>query len=133
MKIFNLKNFVLLVVIIFSSNFLTGCYYDKANIVYPTIGSVVCDTINVTYATQVVSIVNAQCNSCHGATTASTLGAGIVLSSYTSIKPYITNGSLVNSILQNGKASPMPKNSAKLASCSINQIQAWVRKGAINN
>ncbi len=129
MKIFKLKNFVILIVIAFS----TGCYYDKANLVYPTSGSVVCDTINVTYATQVVAIVNAQCNSCHGAATASSLGAGIVLSSYSSMKPYITNGSLLNSILQNGKASPMPKNSAKLASCSINQIQAWIHKGALNN
>ena len=117
----------------FSTSILTGCYYDKADLVYPATSSVVCDTINVTYATQVVAIVNAQCASCHGAASAAASGAGIVLTSYTTIKPYITSGSFVNSILQNGKASPMPKNGAKLSTCSINQIQAWIRKGALNN
>ena len=44
---------------------LTSCFYDKADVVYPTT-ALSCDTVNVTYTNQIVSIVNAQCNYCHG-------------------------------------------------------------------
>jgi hypothetical protein len=49
------------------------------------------------------------------------------------VKPYITNGKLINSILQNGQASAMPKNGAKLDACTINKIIVWINKGALNN
>ena len=79
-----------------------------------------------------VSIVNAQCNYCHGAA-ANSIGGGIYLNTYAAMQPYIKNGSFLNSILQNGKASAMPKNGAKMDNCSILKIQSWINKGAINN
>ena len=84
------------------------------------------------YSVTVTGILNANCNNCHGAS-ANNLGGGIVLNTYATVKPYITNGRLVNSILQNGQASPMPKNMAKMDVCSINKIIVWVNRGAINN
>ena len=111
---------------------LSACYYDKKDQVYPQAAVSTCDTANITYTITVTTVLNANCNNCHGAN-ANTLGAGIVLNSYATVKPYITNGRLVNSILQNGNASPMPKNMAKMDNCSINKIILWVNKGALNN
>jgi len=112
--------------------FFNACYYDKKDQVYPQVIVTSCDTANVTYSVTVTNILNANCNNCHGAS-ANTLGAGIFLNTYASVKPYISSGRLVNSILQNGSASPMPKNMAKLDICSINKIIIWVNKGSINN
>lgn len=109
----------------------TSCFYDKADVVYPST-AVACDTSNVTYSNQIVSILNTECNYCHGSA-ANSIGGGIYLNSYAALKPYVNNGSLLNSILQNGKASPMPKNGAKMDYCSISKIQSWINKGALNN
>ena len=78
---------------------LSACYYDKKDQVYPQVVVATCDTTNVTYSVTVTNILNTSCNNCHGAS-ANSLGGGIVLNTYATVKPYITNGSLVNSILQ---------------------------------
>ena len=119
--------FLGLVLITFSA-----CYYDKKDQVYPQVIVSSCDTTNVTYSVTVTNILNSNCTTCHGAN-ANSLGAGIVLNSYATVKPYIDNGRLVNSILQNGSASPMPKNMPKMDVCSINKIIVWVNSGSINN
>jgi hypothetical protein len=106
--------------------------YDKKDQVYPQVIVTTCDTTNVTYSTTVTGILNANCISCHGSS-ANSLGGGIVLNTYATLKPYVTNGNLVNSILQNGKVPSMPLNMPKIDDCSINKIVAWVNKGAINN
>jgi len=125
------KYFKIALILIAISSF-TACYYDKKDQVYPQVVVAACDTTNVSYSVTVTNILNTNCNNCHGAS-ANSLGAGIVLNTYASVKPYITNGRLVNSILQNGNASPMPKNMAKMDVCSINKIIVWANRGAINN
>lgn len=124
------KTFIiaLMVIILFSA-----CYYDKKEQVYPQVVVASCDTTNITYAVTVTNILNTSCNNCHGAASANLIGGGILLSTYASVKPYVTNGKLINSILQNGQASPMPKNMAKLDQCTINKLILWVNKGALNN
>ena len=112
--------------------FFSACYYDKKDQVYPQVIVTTCDTTNVTYSTTVTGILNANCISCHGSS-ANSLGGGIVLNTYATLKPYVTNGNLVNSILQNGKVPSMPLNMPKIDDCSINKIVAWVNNGAINN
>lgn len=124
------KHGFVLVIIAISLN---ACYYDKADSIYPDVTTTTCDTVNVTYSSQVVSIINSNCNNCHAAALANSIGGGINLGTYAAMKPYITNGSLLNSILQNGKAAPMPKNASKLSSCNILVIQTWINKGALNN
>ena len=125
------KYFKIALILIAISSF-TACYYDKKDQVYPQVVVAACDTTNVSYSVTVTNILNANCNNCHGAS-ANSLGAGIVLNTYATVKPYITNGRLVNSILQNGNASPMPKNMSKMDICSINKIIVWANRGAINN
>jgi hypothetical protein len=122
------------VIILFLGIFLfSACYYDKKDQVYPQVVVATCDTSNITYSVTVTNILNTSCNNCHGTASANISGGGILLSTYASVKPYITNGKLINSILQNGQASPMPKNMAKLDQCTINKLTLWVNKGALNN
>ena len=126
-----MKTIYTIFLICIASITLSACFYDKADVVYPTT-ALSCDTTNVTYSNQIVSILNAQCNYCHGAA-ANSIGGGIYLNTYAALKPYVNNGSFLNSILQNGKASAMPRNGAKMDNCSILKIQSWINKGALNN
>jgi mono/diheme cytochrome c family protein len=128
----NMQKYFKIALILIAISSFTACYYDKKDQVYPQVVVAACDTTNVSYSVTVTNILNANCNNCHGAN-ANSLGAGIVLNTYASVKPYINNGRLVNSILQNGNASPMPKNIAKMDVCSINKIIVWANRGAINN
>jgi len=109
--------------------YLSSCYYDKAELIYTQ--NLACDTSAVKYSNIVAPMLTSGCNYCHGGTAAN--GAGIVLDNYASTKIYIDNGKLLNSILQKGKASAMPKGGGKLDACSINKITNWINKGAINN
>jgi uncharacterized membrane protein len=108
----------------------SGCFYDKEELLYP---SPPCISTGSTYSSTVSPIITANCVACHGAQVANTNGAGIVLDSYNSIKPYATNGKLVGAINHASGYYPMPKNSAKLTSCDIAKITDWVNNGALNN
>jgi uncharacterized membrane protein len=111
----------------------SSCYYDKKDQIYPQAVTAACDTTNSTYAAVVAPIIKTNCSNCHATAVANMSGAGIVLDNYTSLKPYVTNNFLLNSIIQNGTVPPMPLNMAKLDACSINKIAAWINRGALNN
>jgi mono/diheme cytochrome c family protein len=108
---------------------MNSCFYDKADLIYPQ--PTTCDTATVTYSGTVAPILNASCNGCHGGAAAA--GAGIKLDTYAGVTPWVTNGRLLNSMLHNGQASPMPKGGSKLDACTLNKISAWITKGAANN
>ena len=109
---------------------LSGCFYDKEELLYPTPP---CNATGSTYSASVSPIISAHCVTCHGASVAATNAAGIVLDNYNSLKPYATNGKLVGAINHASGYSPMPKNAAKLSSCDIAKITDWVNNGALNN
>ena len=112
---------------------MASCYYDKKDQVYPQVAVASCDTTTVTYTATIAPILTLNCNSCHGTTLAASNGGGIILDNYTAVKQYVTNGKLYNSMMQNGLASPMPKNMAKVDVCTINKIAVWINRGALNN
>jgi mono/diheme cytochrome c family protein len=119
-------------IIITAGLFLVGmnsCFYDKADLIYPQ--PTTCDTATVTYSGTVATILNSNCNGCHGGAAAA--GAGIKLDTYAAVSTYVTNGRLLNSMLHNGQASPMPKGGSKLDACTINKVSSWITKGAPNN
>lgn len=124
------KQILSIITIAFSTFLMQSCYYDKADLVYPSTNAN-CDTTTVTYSATIAPLMNASCNSCHGGTAVA--GAGIVLDTYAGVKTYAANGKLLNSILQNGTASAMPKGSSKLPDCSINKVRAWINRGMLNN
>jgi hypothetical protein len=109
---------------------LSGCYYDKEEILYP---GGACDTTNVTYSGTVSGTIYTNCNACHSSGAANANGGGIQLDAYTKLKVYVDNGKLIGSINHAGGFSPMPKNATKLSSCNIAKVQAWVNAGAPNN
>ena len=113
--------------------FISSCYFDKKDQIYPQATTSTCDTSNITYTAVVAPIIQANCSVCHATSTANLSGAGIVLDNYNSMKPYITNNFLINSIIQNGTVPAMPLNAPKLDACSIKKISVWINNGALNN
>lgn len=110
---------------------LSGCYYDKADIVYPNN----CDTSNVTYSASVVPILSASCYSCHGGSDANVnaSGKGIRLDTYAGASTQAKNNKLPGSIQHLSGYVPMPLGGSKLIDCQINTILIWVKAGAPDN
>ena len=110
--------------------FLSGCYYDSKENLYPVIDNSCNDTINVTYSSKVVPILNNYCNSCHSG---SNPGGNVQLGNYTGVKAMVDNGKLLGSIKHDGTASPMPQGGGKLDDCKIATVSKWISSGAPNN
>ena len=89
-----------------------------------------CDTNSFTYAGAVKPLMDSKCVGCHAP---GNLGGGVDLSTYTTTRTVAVNGKLYGSINHSSGYSPMPKNSAKLSSCEIRQVQRWIQAGALNN
>jgi mono/diheme cytochrome c family protein len=108
-------------------NLLSGCYYDKAEQLYP---NTACDTAAVKYSTSVLPVLSSNCINCHGGAAPS---AGIGLDSYAGVKTQVDNGRLWGAVAHNPGYSPMPKNSNKLNTCNLEKIRIWIAAGAPNN
>jgi hypothetical protein len=110
--------------------FLVSCYYDNEEALYPTYNTY-CDTVNVTFSATIVPILNNNCYSCHSNNTAANNGNSIRLENYSDV--IARASSLIGSIKHTGSYSPMPKNGGMIKSCSISQLDIWVRNGMLNN
>jgi hypothetical protein len=118
------KTFILLAIGIFM---LSSCYYDKEDLLY---GSD-CDTTNVTYSSTIRGLVNNYgCLGCHVGNNPS---GGINLETYDNVKTVIDNGRLYGAITHSSGFKPMPDGAAKMNSCDINKVKAWIDAGAPNN
>ncbi len=111
--------------------FFSGCYYNKADQVYPKPGTSSCDTSNVRLSIELNQIMEDNCFRCHGG--AADLGAGIQLQDYNVLVSYANNGLLFSAIEHDGNAAPMPQDGGKLSDCEISQFKAWFNAGAANN
>ena len=89
-----------------------------------------CITANMSYAKDIVPILQRSCTGCHGGTNPS---AGIDLSSHAKVVTYVTNGKLYGSIAHLTGFKPMPNASTVIATCEISQIKSWIDAGARNN
>jgi uncharacterized membrane protein len=110
--------------------FITSCYWDSEERLYPQLSNS-CDTTNITYSGSVAPIINSYCNTCHNKQNASSLGDGIVLDDYNSLKNQAQT--VVGSINHTSGFEPMPKNANKLTKCQITVITKWVDAGMPNN
>jgi hypothetical protein len=94
-----------------------------------------CDTTNaaISYSTDIVPILNKSCgatdNSCHSSNSTS----GELLDFWAGVNYSASTGKFISSIVWDGNASTMPKNSVKLSSCEIKKIARWVNTGALDN
>lgn len=129
-----MKHIFRLLTFLFLISFLTGCYYDNEERLYPTIDSSnSCDTTNVTLSQSVMPILQSRCLGCHGASVANGLGSGINLETYSELTKWVNNGQLEGAINHSPGFMPMPQGASKLDDCSINKITAWINRGALND
>lgn len=115
-------------VVVLFSVLLFGCFYDKEGELHPSGTSNVCDTVNVTYSNQVMSIVNSTCNGCH-------FSGGVShydFSTWADLNATAVNGQLTGSIYYQSGHPPMPP-SFHLTTCQLRTIQIWINAGAPQN
>jgi hypothetical protein len=123
------KGFIVSFLLIAAALIYSGCYYDKAELVYPQ--PAICDTVNMKYSADIVPILAANCYVCHGGTASGS--AGRKFDTHALLLTYVNSGELVKAITHTGGVTPMPYNLPKLPECTINKIKAWVNRGAPNN
>ena len=89
-----MRNFFFTIIFLWSIGILQSCYYDHADILYPTSQS--CDTTGtVSYSQKVVPILQQQCYGCHSGGAPS---GGIPMGTYAADKTIATNGKLYGTI-----------------------------------
>jgi hypothetical protein len=92
-----------------------------------------CVTTNMSYATNIAPIIQANCFGCHSNTSFPTSGAPFSLEGHANLVKKVNDGRLMGAINHEAGFKPMPQGSSKLAACDINKIKAWIDAGALNN
>ena len=109
--------------------FMTGCYNDSKEYLYPTEPGI-CDTANVTYSGCVKPIIDGNCKTCHSGAAPS---ADLNLENYAQTKIIVDDGRLVNVINGSNGYQIMPPQGGSLPVLDITIIEKWVAAGAPNN
>lgn len=109
---------------------LPGCYYDNEQELYPDEGSAACDTVNVSYASTILPIIQAQCYVCHDEGAAF---GNVVLEGHANLLRYANDGRLYGAVAHLSGYSAMPQGRNQLPDCQLLQIKSWVDAGAPNN
>jgi hypothetical protein len=123
-----MKNKILIITIVLSA--LAGCFYDNEEYLYPKVAGN-CDTLNISFSATIFPILNTKCLSCHSNTSAAAFGNSIKLQDYADVKS--REQAILGSVKHLNPYSPMPKNSAKLNACPVQQIEIWIKAGGLNN
>jgi mono/diheme cytochrome c family protein len=104
--------------------FIWSCKHEPEELAGPTpIEPQPCDTLNISYQSDVYPIFNQYCIYCHGGTAPE---GGIVLTDYEVVADLAQNGQLLGSVNHQAGYSPMPKDADKLSFCLIRTITIWV-------
>jgi|GEM_PF-65653 len=118
--------------------FLSACAKDKA----PGVTCQDC-TVNVSFNTEVIPILSANCatTGCHtGAATSAqniSFDSAVAYTQATARGRYIVAGNANQSIFYSqllpGAINHMPNNGIQLTACDIQKIYCWINQGALNN
>jgi hypothetical protein len=124
------KTYIYFLLLVFAA-----CTKDKAELIKPKPLSSGCDTsMNISYAKDIVPIMNKSCgamdNNCHTSAAAS---GQVILDLQIGVNFIALDGRLLSSIIWDGKTSFMPKTGTKLPDCDINKIRKWINEGAPDN
>jgi mono/diheme cytochrome c family protein len=124
--------FSVLSVSIVAAMLATSCESTSKEVLFPIAG---CDSSVTQYTNTIKPILDAQCNSCHSAANATTLGGGTILDNYNDVFNNVdtTTGGNLGSIYQDIITGRMPKSAAKLSDCEAGKIARWIKSGAQNN
>lgn len=88
---------------------------------------------NISYSIDVQPILEASCYSCHNNANATIFSGGRKFEDYQDLLVYARSGSLVCSVDHGDGCVAMPLGQAKISSCAISKIEAWVDQGAKEN
>jgi len=121
--------------LLFAGSFFSSCYYDNNEELY---GTIICDTVDMSYTADILPILENSCLTCHSATSAGVLGGGNNLEGFDNLSNYIVPGDALNSTFYASVewisgTSFMPVGGEKLSSCDIAKIKSWINMGATNN
>jgi uncharacterized membrane protein len=90
-----------------------------------------CDTTTaVSFTTFVKPIIENRCQGCHGGTIPS---GGINLTTYAQIKASALTPAFMGSMRKAVGYSFMPKGGLSLTACELNKMEAWIKRGTLNN
>ncbi len=90
-----------------------------------------CDTTNVSYAEDILPIIEDRCQWCHGE--GPNVAGDFLLVGYSHISNAALNGVIMNAILGENGYESMPSVGPPLSNCQIHLIQEWIEDGAPNN
>lgn len=85
-----------------------------------------CDTTKVLYSTFIKPLIQDKCLGCH-------TGGTNDVSTFAAVQKMALSGKLYGSIGRLAGYRPMPEGSPQLPTCEVSKIQAWVKRGALNN
>jgi len=119
-----------LIFAIIGTCFLSSCYYDTEEELYPTSNGNNCDNVKGEYSAEILPIINGQCRSCHNTAFSS---GGVNLEGFANIQNAALNGKLIQSLKHESGASPMPQGAQKLDDCDLKAFEDWKNAGAPNN
>src|SRR5258705_9500117 len=106
---------------------MQSCTYDKGMLV-PLINCP--DTLNVSFASKIRPLLQANCFSCHGN---GVREGNVSLDTYDQVKQIAINGRLLGSISHSSGFAPMPEGADKLSVCSIIAVRTWIEEGTQHN
>lgn len=125
-----MRKFITLAILLTSIIGVESCTYDNEEDLFGNINQN-CDTSNVSFANDILPIMNASCNitGCHDS---QTQAAGLDLTGHAGTSGAGGNGTLVGRIKGIG-GNLMPLGGTALPDCDISKIETWVADGAPNN
>ena len=122
---------IIKIILILGVAFITGCYYDSEEKLYPKLSNP-CDDTEVTFSGTVTQILQ-PCLRCHSNSLAANEGGGVKLENYTDMQTYVINGKLMGSVNHSNGYIAMPNGGGKLPQCEIDQLQKWIDNNSPNN
>jgi hypothetical protein len=90
-----------------------------------------CDTTGVSYAQDVLPILQQECIACH--TASNRPGGGVALDTYDGVREAASSGRLLGALLHWEGFSAMPKNKPQLDECELLVIKQWINKAHPEN
>ena len=109
--------------------FLSSCYYDNEEELYPSISGLQCDTSDVSYVNDIKPIIIGHCYYCHDNEHAALYGDHVFLEDYDDLMQAVEDGSFYGSVSYSGDFVTMPED-YQLDSCDLKKIDAWIKRGA---
>lgn len=89
-----------------------------------------CDTENVSFSATIEPLINTHCGGCH---TGSSPSSGISLNTHADVKIVADDDSFLGAVSWSTDFVTMPQGGSQLSPCLIDQIDAWITDGALNN